>query len=99
MKDVVRFLREASGAGEYCAAIFLDIKGALDHASWPGVRAAVARRGCTGELYRLLGNYLQGRVIQVEVAGRKETITAERGCPQGSMSEPGLWRILYGGLF
>ena len=95
---MVRFLREARSVGEYCAAIFLDIKGAFDYAWWPGIRAAIARRGCTGDLYALLSSYLQERTVEVEVAGKRVTRRAERGCPQGSRSGPGMWRILYGGL-
>ena len=98
LEDVVGFLREARSDEDYCAAIFLDIKGAFDHAWWPVIKAAVAGRGCTAELYALLGSYLRDRSIEVEVAGRKMSRMAERGCPQGSRSGPGLWRILYGGL-
>ena len=64
LEDVVGFLREVR-AGEYCAAVFLDIRGAFDYAWWPGIRAAVARRGCTWDLYALLGSYLQGRAVEV----------------------------------
>lgn len=50
LKKVVATIRRARMAGDYCAAVSLDISGAFDGAWWPLIVQQLARRGCPGNL-------------------------------------------------
>ena len=92
-------LQRARERRRYGAAVFLDIRGAFDHAWWPAIKVEIARKGCPDNIWGLMTDYLKDRRATVEIAGVRKYCNVERGCPQGSRSGPGLWNILYGTIF
>lgn len=95
----MRTIKEAKERGNYCAAISLDVAGAFDNAWWPLIIKELGRMNCPDNLIRLTKGYLSNRVAAVAGPGGEITREVTMGCPQGSRSGPGYWKILYDGIF
>lgn len=79
--------------------IALDIAGAFDSVWHRGLTAKLQQLGITGDLLRLLSNYLLGRSLHVAVNGSTSTsFPVEASVPQGSVLGPILWNIYFSDL-
>lgn len=99
IEEVIRTIEEAKERGYYCTAISLDVAGVFDNAWWPLIIKELGKRKCLDNLLRLTRGYLSNR--EAAVAGPEGEIKREvtMGCPQGSRSGPGYWKVLYDGIF
>lgn len=99
IKKVVTHVTECKLTGHYCAAVALDISGAFDNAWWPLIIQRLIDKQCPDNLIRLARDYFSNRVAIVSEPGIFAEKTVFRGCPQGSKSGPGFWKILYDTIF
>lgn len=88
VRDIVE-----SCTSKYCFGIFIDMTGAFDRLWWPGVIDRLYGLGVRGDLLRLINDYLNGRWVEMRAVGRSVGKRVSRGCPQGSVLGPQLWKI------
>ncbi|KAG8228510.1 hypothetical protein J437_LFUL008966, partial [Ladona fulva] len=74
---------------------FMDMTGAFDRVWWPGVLHRLHVKGISGEMYKVIKDYLKGRWVQLEEGNWVNGKRVNRGCPQGSVLGPQLWKIVF----
>lgn len=77
---------------KYMLGIFIDFKGAFDHLTWSSIMRRLREVGCPD--LALWESYFSER--QAQVVGVREIISreVERGCPQGSVLGPYIWKLV-----
>ncbi|KAL0278092.1 UNVERIFIED_CONTAM: hypothetical protein PYX00_000001 [Menopon gallinae] len=93
MLAVQQHVRTATA--KYVVGIFVDIAGAFDNAWWPCVLLELRGLRVSAAIYDLVCDYFRCRVTSVaggssDAPGR----LLERGCPQGSVLGPTLWKLV-----
>ena len=74
--------------------VALDIAGAFDRVWHAGLLEKLRAKGIQGDLLLLLGDYLQGRTLQVVINGQASiALPVEASVPQGSVLGPVLWNL------
>ncbi|KAJ0182276.1 hypothetical protein K1T71_001645 [Dendrolimus kikuchii] len=58
------------------------------------IRIRLAENNCPENIQRVLGSYLQKRLVTVRYAGEQVTRATNKGCVQGSIGGPILWDLL-----
>lgn len=94
-EDAIRQLFEdvASTDSKYAITIFVDVVGAFDHAWWPEILAQLQELDTPSDLFCLISSFLEDRVAQVTTVAGVARVAVSRGCPQGSIKGPPLWKI------
>lgn len=82
----------------YVVGVFIDISGAFDNAWWPAVLARLRELGVSGVLYDLIRSYFSERVTYMRGVGAEVCRVPQRGCPQGSVLGPSLWKLVMDGF-
>ena len=83
------------GSGGYVRVLAVDIAGAFDRVSHPGLLHKMTSFGVSGLLHSWLQSYLSDRSIKVAVGGRSSSsFPISSGVPQGSILGPTLF-LLY----
>jgi Reverse transcriptase (RNA-dependent DNA polymerase)/Endonuclease-reverse transcriptase len=80
---------------KYVIAIFLDVSGAFDAAWWPMILSKLRQRGIPGSALSLIRSYFTNRKVILDTGVSLESRAVNRGCPQGSVLGPFLWKVLY----
>ncbi len=96
--NVVDFAKESLAMKGICALISLDITGAFDHARWDDIIYQMKLKGFPNNLIKLTKSYYTDRKVRLcyqEVSFVKQTTM---GCPQGSVSGPCHWILVYDDL-
>ena len=75
-------------------AVSLDIKAAFDNAWWPALLNRLNKIKCPSNIYRLIKNYLNNRVVNLNFAEASASKTMTRGCIQGSVCGPVFWNLI-----
>lgn len=83
---------------KYVIGAFLDISAAFDGVWWPGLRKKLQQLGVRGRCYALLEDYLRGRRVEMVEGDRRVGKRVTKGCPQGSVLGPQLWKVVFHGL-
>jgi Reverse transcriptase (RNA-dependent DNA polymerase) len=79
---------------ESVLAVFLDIEGAFDRASFDSFESAAERLEFEPFVTKWIKNLLRNRIITAEMHGVKVRKIPEMGCPQGGVLSPLIWLII-----
>jgi hypothetical protein len=79
----------------YTTVVSLDIKGAFNHAWWPGIIERMVQYSCPNYLVTLVKSFCRERLVSFEHTGEYFFRKSNRGCPQGSVCGPLLWNLLF----
>ena len=77
---------------------FLDIEGAFDSTSFNAIITAARERGLKEICCRWVRPMLKSRLVQVSLMGSSLAAKVVRGCPQGGVLSPLLWKLVVGRL-
>uniref|UniRef100_A0ABD2W6R9 Reverse transcriptase domain-containing protein n=1 Tax=Trichogramma kaykai TaxID=54128 RepID=A0ABD2W6R9_9HYME len=73
--------------------ILFDITDAFDNLRWDSVMEELATRGCPGNLWQLIRDYLTDRTVSLMSDGSRVTRRVKKGAPQGSILGPDMWNM------
>ena len=79
---------------KFVLLLFIDIQGAFDNLWWPSILLRLIKVGISSYIFDTLKDYFSGRSVSLMAEDRSMMISreAERGCPQGSIVGPYVWR-------
>ncbi|KFM65430.1 Hypothetical protein in type-1 retrotransposable element R1DM, partial [Stegodyphus mimosarum] len=101
-EDALLYLKDIVDEGKkknlHTVLVFLDIKGAFDHAWWPGILVFLRKAGIPCNIFRLIKDFLHDRSALLSLGHVSSSRILERGCPQGSVSGPLLWNLIMNDL-
>lgn len=93
---IIDVLQTVDNAPEkYVIGIFIDIKGAFDHAWWAKIILQLKEYGIHGSELEVLKDYFRNRYAILKFRGVKAEKRLSMGCPQGSVLGPTLWIVLF----
>ena len=78
---------------KYSIILFADISGAFDNLWWPSLFTQLQKMGCPRNIYKILENYCENRIIQINCYDEELIKRSTKGCPQGSVCGPNFWNI------
>ena len=79
----------------YVMLMLFDISSAFDSVWWPLVLQQLQKYDAPSNLYALIRSYLQDRRVKVRGSSYETEAFIERGCPQGSVLGPALWKLVF----
>ena len=82
-------------AERYVMLLLFDISSAFDSVWWPSVLQQLQRYDAPSNLYTLVRSYLQDRSVKIRGNYYEVEASIERGCPQGSVLGPALWKLVF----
>lgn len=82
----------------YAVGLLFDIAGAFDNVWWPLVLESLRDRGCSRNIFKVLGSYFEDRKVKLTWGETEVSKQATRGCPQGSVLGPDCWNLMFDGL-
>lgn len=83
---------------KYITGMFVDMTGAFDRVWWPGILHKLRIGGVSGDLFGVLKDYLRGRFVSISSGTWEVGKRVNRGCPQGSVLGPQIWKLIMDGL-
>lgn len=94
INNALDIINNARSNKEHVIAVSLDIKSAFDNAWWPAIFQKLRSINCPNNIFSLLRNYIENRIVQINFADSSVSKTMTRGCIQGSVCGPTLWNLL-----
>ena len=94
-KSAIARKRWKIGAKKYCAVVTLDVKNAFNSAKWSFIHQALAAFGVPTYIRRIIGDYLNDRVLRYDTEEGYKKYRISGGVPKGSVLGPVLWNIMY----
>ncbi|KAH8273754.1 hypothetical protein KR018_011937, partial [Drosophila ironensis] len=73
----------------------LDVKNAFNTASWEKIMQCLTRMNIDRYLVRIVGSYLNDRVLQYATSDGNKSQKVTGGVPQGLVLGPTLWNLMY----
>ena len=93
---LMQMKRDVEDAEEkYALLILFDISSAFDSVWWPVVMQRLQEYDAPSNLYSLVGSYLKDRRVKIRGNSFEVERGIERGCPQGSVLGPALWKLVF----
>lgn len=93
-------IRKAQVNREVVVAVFFDVEKAYDMVWKDGLLIKLYKMGITGRAYSWIKNFLNDRVIQVQIGvARSNKYKIDNGTPQGSIISPLLFSIMVNDVF
>lgn len=74
------------------------MSGTFDRVWWPEVVCKLYKGGVRGQCLRVIQDYLRGRWVEIREGLWREGKIVNRGCPQGSVLGPQIWKVIMDGL-
>jgi hypothetical protein len=93
-----RLVESGRGRSKYVIRVFIDMTGAFDRVWWPGLLSKLGLAGVRGDIFRVLKDYLRGRYVSISSGSWEVVKRVNRGCPQGSILGPQMWKLVVDGL-
>ncbi|KAF8774607.1 putative 115 kDa protein in type-1 like protein [Argiope bruennichi] len=101
-EDALLYLKDVVDKGKkknmLTILIFLDIKGAFDHAWWPVILVLLKNFAIPSNIFHLVRDFLNDRSAFLTLGRVSVSRSLQRGCPQGSVSGPLLWNLIMNSL-
>jgi ribonuclease HI len=98
IRRLLHLIKVAHDAGLHVLFLSLDIDGAFNNAWWPAILEQLRQKGCPENLQKLVSSYFTDRTVTYEGKTFTDVRHLSKGCPQGSVSGPGFWNILFDDL-
>lgn len=93
---LLRVRRDMEGRAEkYVMLLLFDISSAFDSVWWPSVLQRLQEFDTPSNLYSLVSGYLSNRRVIIRGSYYEVEEKIERGCPQGSVLGPALWKLVF----
>ncbi|RWS02258.1 ORF2-like protein [Dinothrombium tinctorium] len=80
------------------AKAYRPIKGAFNNAWWPGILMELKNKRTPRNIFNVFKDFLNCRSVSINVGGSEASKMISKGCPQGSISGPILWTVLFNSL-
>jgi hypothetical protein len=93
-----RLVEAGRGRSKYVLGVFIDMTGAFDRVWWPGMLEKLRLAGVRGDLFGVVKDYLRGRYVSISNGTWEVGKRVNRGCPQGSILGPQMWKLVVDGL-
>lgn len=94
LHSLTGILERAIDRKKIALSAFFDIEGAFSNVTFDAILRACQAHKVSGGLIRWIGAMLKSLVAQATVKGVTQTITVERGCPQGGVLSPLIWALV-----
>ena len=78
---------------KYTIILFADVSGAFDNLWWPSLFTQLRKLRCPKNIYKILENYCEDRIIEIQCYDEQLIRKSTKGCPQGSVCGPNFWNI------
>lgn len=83
-------IKKTKQRGDHTLMVTLDLSNAFNSAWAPGIIHRLRLDGVNEKLVRIIGSFLKDRMFESE----GQTLSTNRGCPQGSSLGPVLWLVM-----
>lgn len=94
MHSIVSFVEKTLHFKEHALAVFLDIEGAFDRATFTSFRNAAVKHGIDPFLTEWILNMLSTRTLIADINGIQVRKRPVMGCPQGGVLSPLIWLLI-----
>lgn len=94
MHSIVSFIEETLHNKEHALAVFLDVEGAFDRATFTSFRNAAVKHGIDPFITEWILNMLSSRTLIADINGIRVRKRPVMGCPQGGVLSALIWLLI-----
>ena len=78
---------------KHVIGVYIDFRNAFDYLRWPVIMQRLKDVGCSNNELKLWNSYFKNRHAWMFKEREHFDVHVERGCPQGSIAGPTIWKI------